>query len=329
MLTIPRLRRGARNLASLALALGAVGEALHGLPLPEVPQVTPKLALLAAERERCSAIFLGSSRVNNGLVPEVFDATVGGRSFNFGIDGMSYPESGYVGDEILAMHGKAPRWMFIEMGINLALWQDGRTTLRAIYWHDLPRTAQVLRRLGAVKATPATFDFVKLHLRMAALRLVNVGYGAEHIRQRTGHAFAPGPRDRFAPAARGYLPIEGAMLAEERAAFARDAARMPDPALPNAERVSGALLLDFARRLEARGVTPVFFTTPNTSPTPDFFRGFAGKLPMVLRFDRPAAYPALYDPAERQDAMHFNDAGARRFTRALAEEFARRLDAER
>jgi hypothetical protein len=50
---------------------------------------------------------------------------------------------------------------------------------------------------------------------------------------------------------------------------------------------------------------------------------------LVLRYNLPERYPALYDPANRWDSGHLSEAGASYFSRVLARDWAGQRGVER
>ena len=109
------------------LAAWALGLALSsrlasmGLPPAELPStLREKLAHLAAHGGEYDAIFVGSSRIQNHLMPALFDRLTaeGGKavkSFNAGVSSMHTPEDGWFLEQILARKPARLRWVFLEI----------------------------------------------------------------------------------------------------------------------------------------------------------------------------------------------------------------------
>jgi hypothetical protein len=71
------------------------------------------------------------------------------------------------------------------------------------------------------------------------------------------------------------------------------------------------------------GAEPIHLITPTPTPTPELYRlADAGAVPRLLAFNDPVAYPELFAQDHRFDAEHLTTAGARRFSRLLAERMA-------
>ena len=116
------------------------------LPLPDVGEVSEKLAYFARHKNEFDAVFVGSSRVYRQISPGVFDAQVTAatgrpmRSFNLGAPSMFLPESLFVIDRILAQRPARLRWMFIELDDpKPRLEEHAGLVRREVYWHGLAR----------------------------------------------------------------------------------------------------------------------------------------------------------------------------------------------
>lgn len=71
------------------------------------------------------------------------------------------------------------------------------------------------------------------------------------------------------------------------------------------------------------GATPIFFIHPVLKQEAHLIEAHQkGYIPILLPFNQPAKFPALYDPDKRYDWYHLNHQGAEQFTQLLADEFA-------
>jgi hypothetical protein len=126
------------------------------LPQPEIDIVSPKLRAFTAHKDEFNTIFLGSSHIQHQLSPAIFDRVMGEaglttHSFNFGVDAMHIPETGYVLEWLLKSKPANLKWVFLELDeIQVGRLQEQIGTRRVLYWHDWKRTSLVLQRiLGA------------------------------------------------------------------------------------------------------------------------------------------------------------------------------------
>jgi hypothetical protein len=83
------------------------------------------------------------------------------------------------------------------------------------------------------------------------------------------------------------------------------------------------LIAAIAAETRARGVEFVLVILPSQSGNRAFEERLAEELDsLVLRYNLPERYPALYDPANRWDSGHLSEEGARVFSRLLARDYA-------
>jgi len=83
------------------------------------------------------------------------------------------------------------------------------------------------------------------------------------------------------------------------------------------------LVAEIARETRARGVEFVLVILPSQSANRPFEDRLMEELgSLVLRYNVPERYPALYDPENRYDSGHLSAAGAQYFSRVLARDYA-------
>lgn len=132
-------------------------------------------------------------------------------------------------------------------------------------------------------------------------------------------------RERFLADQAGY----------RRALDTLDAAEQPfgDAEWVNAEltRVDDfELIASIAAETRARGVEFVLVILPSQSGNRPFEERLMEELgSLVLRYNLPERYPALYDPVNRWDSGHLSQEGARYFSRILARDYAGQRGVER
>jgi hypothetical protein len=317
--------------------------AAHFLAAPELPYlVREKAAYLLEHGNDYDAIFLGSSRIQNHIMPERFDQFVAGagmpmRSFNFGISSMHSPEDEYVLDLILARPHARLRWIFVEIDfLHPSIQADQSGTLRAAYWHDWPRFSLIWRCLSVAKekrihlviqdAFRRAGDLLD-HARLFGQRSANIGRGAQALGDWL-FDIPPMPMhwDALGIGHDGWVP---AVEKEKDAAERRSGRlgrivkeRIADP--PSRDDTDAAAQIALARLLEKiakAGATPVIVIPPRLRksyfyPAPDLARRFP-----VIDLCDPAGFPDLYREDLRVDLSHLNEAGAEIFTRVMSEQF--------
>ena len=301
-------------------------------PFPSIPQVRDKLDQFL-HGKACNLAFFGTSKIYSGVIPKLFDEYVRAqgievRSFNLGVDGMSFPESGYFAEEVLARCPGRLQWVLIEANtLRTALPERDRETRRAVYWHDLRRTLEILRAIRGPDfplrhPKQARTTLMLEHARLFAMRAANLGDGSALVREIFLGRPPPGPRDRFEENKRGYLPLHAVMTPAQATRMKAAMTQAERPWKASRDRVSETVLQAFARRVERAGARPIFMISPNVQSAAALFRDRGNRDgPAVFAFDDPARYPSLYREDARADYVHLNDTGAQEFTMILAKRF--------
>ena len=323
--------------------LGIAGLGGSLLPPPHLPVLSEKRAHFVAQAGEYDAVFIGSSRVYRGFVPEVFDAEVQARgqamrSFNFGMEAVWPPESLYRVREFLRERARV-RWVFIELlPVNPRLTPENARTLRAIYWHDWRHTVLAWREIASREGLTGgeKRGWWALHAELFFRRLAGISGGAA--------ALDPWLRPEALKAARkeaafnspwidsaGFLPEPPTPMAPELAAawrmqtagYAQSSTPIPLPGHLRAE------VRDLAATVRAAGAVPIFVITPSIIPAENFAELRAQGIDAeLISFKDPARFPSLYDPDLHFDGPHLNERGAREMSRLLAHEFAPALERE-
>ena len=156
----------------------------RSLPEPDLGQVGEKLAWFDAHRDDYDVLFVGSSRVFRGVVPEVFDREMARRghpvrSFNFGVSGMAGYETSALARRILDDPPRRLRWVVVELdGWDPSLPPENRFKRRTVAWHDLAETLSAVRTAWA-SDRPALqrLDLTSSHLLHWAARSTGAGRG--------------------------------------------------------------------------------------------------------------------------------------------------------
>ena len=330
----------AQNFVYAAIALAAfvaTSGLIHLLLPPILPKgVAAKLDYFAQHKDEFDTLLVGTSSIYYSVSPEIFDRTtqengLPTRTFNFGIDAMHPPENFYVLDQILKTHPRNLKWVVVETANVETKLHKVLGTERAVYWHDWPRTALVLRK--ALNPRGNAKWYIRLsrlwvarrdlaaHLTLFAQRFANVGRGVELLF----------PLDRKAeadlelgPKRDGYRLAGHTMSAEDAASFQKRLAGEIANARPKPlDRYADETYRSYAERLREIGATPVFVVPPLIYQSPVSFRHSPPPGPL-LSFNDAARYPILFDTNLRIDDAHLTKEGAEEFTRLFAQEFVRR-----
>ena len=343
--------RGMLNagIAALAFLLTCAGLTAL-LPVPELNIVTSRLRFFEEHRDDFDTLFIGSSRIRHQISPAIFDRKMSEagfptRSFNFGINAMVPPETGYFLERLLRTKPRHLKWVFIELDeVQVRRVPETETTQRAVYWHDWKRTALLLRAI--VEAGPEqggfalfrkagqlllagpgkaeTRDLLVFHGTLFAKNFANVGRKTELTRwfSNLGNKAKPFA-DKVGPAGDGYIPLDRVMPPEEATAYEAELQNAVNAA--GARHVSPATEVAYrqlADEVRKAGATPIFIVAPVMMQIELSFRPESGLASRIMAFNDAGAYPQLYRREMRIDSGHLNGVAAEELTRLVAENFS-------
>ncbi|MGC3988233.1 MAG: hypothetical protein QM796_00845 [Chthoniobacteraceae bacterium] len=315
-------------------AFAGTAAALHAWLPVRVPTVEGKLRDCDLHRAEINTIFLGSSRFDHGIVPDLFDNVayedgVVTCSYNFGVDGMKSGECLYLLKTILALRLPHLQRVFIEdlrceTGIN----PNEKGTLHERYWHGPEETWWSLRAIIAGTHLSraglwASVSTMADHLQISAADNLNVGSGLSWLVPRTGQPGAARLATKEFTEA-GFVPLLGSepKPGQFQALNKAVAALRKNPeALSVTDQVSVAMLDEMIRLVRKAGLEPVLVQMPTPYELPQLSDPRLIGVP-VYRFSDVVRYPAFYLATNRHNLDHFNIEGARNFTETLAEQFA-------
>jgi hypothetical protein len=328
-----------RRAPAAALCCFALGSALSGaIVRPRLPEggepggrAEIKLAHLRSSTARYDTLFLGSSRTFRGLSPRVFDAVTAEAgaptsSFNLGVPGTRATEVLRLLERLSRVRPDGWRTVFVDPeGFEVLLDESNYLSRPVIDWHDLETTRLVC---DYIRETERGRSRRKLwmHGVSCAYHLAGVGRALPWVDGWLGIEADPERiAETLGPLGDGYVPQERGMRRGFRRELDEYAGRVADlEAAPLAAAAPQAVFLfrEIERRIEALGARAVFMAQPGLYLNSDLVQAArAGAVDTLLRFDEPARFPDLYEPAARFDANHLNALGAERFTRHLAEAY--------
>lgn len=333
------------GLAVLAVAVffvtAAAIQAMQG-PLRS-PTRGALLEAFLSHKDEIDAVFIGSSRVQRGVVPSVVDERLSSpgrefRSFNLGIPGMRSFEADWLVRQVLASEPARLRWIVLEApDFEPEVVPKHDATERFVDWHDRRSSWLVLR---AVWRSAASFA-EKLAatwrtLRLLVLRTVNYS---------TSDRFRLGATPRWDALVAGWVQAQGFQALDEtvpsvahrRERFLRQArfhhamvagmrarARSGTLADPGWEaEYDREALEEQGALIREAGITPVYLATPRLMPGPDFAQlQREGAIEHLIDFRDPLAHPKLFAAEYRFDGEHLNAEGAAIMSREIADELA-------
>lgn len=322
--------RLSRLLKAVALTL-CIAALMHA-PSARADEFSARPALTAAANDpRTNLVFFGSSRVQNGFDPEVFDAAMAEsgikriHSYNLGWPDEVLPETITDVERFFAMRRKGIKYVLFEpnLGAQAFLLPNTKRAIRLFSLHGAHLVNQMI--------SPRLLQLMGISYLDYAWRVSILL--AQHY---TGLSSAPPEYTPwFPPRGHPHEPVEnGSMVAD--AAYA-ERERNIETFKPQPEVITDAqahLVLSLARYIRAHGAVPVIVTTPQYA---NFFltQDLVAKItkvcrdrdPPVLDFTSPTKYPELWDLRNRMNDDHLNIRGAGIYSRLLAQELARRLRA--
>jgi hypothetical protein len=305
------------------------------LPAPNLGHVSAKLRFFAIHKDEFDTIFVGSSRIHNGIAPSIFDQVLAengipSRSFNFGASGMYPPEEFYVLERILALNPRNLKRLFLEIDDVQAAWRPGdQTSQRDVAWHDTKSTWIIVRKILDFDVREPLARKLRLlrrarhplarHLMLWARNISNQGRAFDLAESFVGRD--PTDSEELGPKLDGYSSTEEviseqAELADERELAREQAANTGNVAL---DPYADAAYRRYARKIRSLGASPIFVVTPSFSQFPSKF--FGPPPGLVLAYNKPSLYPDFYRPSVRADAHHLNSTGAIRFSTRMALDF--------
>jgi hypothetical protein len=264
------------------------------------------------------------------------------RSFNLAVPGASRFEVDHQVRELLALEPRRLRWIVIEphnKALDALVAPPNWFTDRAVRWHSPRQLLAVYRAMWLSDQPQARFlQPALVSLRHALWRLANFGQANRSLARLLGWDAPVRSAERgVVERLRGFEPLlpeqSGARrIFLENPAWYRgivanlDRSVRPSRALPpDTDRMREQVEL-----IRSAGVEPVYVLTPvieSANEVHTLHR--AGILPSLIAFDSPRRFPDLYDPAQRLDHIHLNEAGAIRFSRLFAQRFAEWLETGR
>ncbi|MEL6353407.1 MAG: hypothetical protein AAFR58_16895 [Cyanobacteria bacterium J06627_28] len=348
--------------AAFIVGVGLLGQII---PSPAIPSnvvfIGPKHDYYQAHRDDYNAIFFGSSRVFNQIVPDIFDAaaslnkTSAGQSnsvnsYNFGVPAMRAIDSLVLLEEVLSDPPENLQWVFFESVLDRGYEPiENARTYRSMYWHTWKNTRLAADYIWASEASfPSKLLFTFSHVLPALYRQLNVGrlfnqvlpseFSAKH--QSTVAEFTKDEgyfalTDEDSPRRQAFLANEAAYLekVERLKAIARNEQNLPRAVtLQGSQQKSGAMLPKNKRQLlqrvtrivRAAGAEPIFIEPPSLEQDSDFkIAERLGDIETLLAYKDPEKFPQFYAFDQRYDADHLSEAASQAFSKTLGEDFRR------
>ena len=331
----------------MSLTFAAVASAVslflrHQAPVPDMNVLSPKLAAYQAHADAYDTVFIGTSRTFYHVVPDEVEAAVESAGcvrpnvFNFGVFGLTGAEQDWLVDQVLAVGKGTLRTVIIEDPLPEARALDNVTNERARFFHGPAEYEATAKSIASFPESAPKKIF----------RLGIFGAGAAYDLSGVGRAAA-----LFFPAPEKPVPFKldmesdgfeilGSHPTPDIDARRQDFLNHPDKFDAAMARYGAAsdenvaaraiYLEDRLRRIRSLGLNAALFISPDPAEldrTPRVgveLARIAPDLP-VLNFNRPDAYPALFERGLWFDHSHYGEAGARALSRVLGAELCSEL----
>ncbi len=352
LLLIRRIRFRSLALAVMAFAVTAVtisvtARAIKGQPQVEV--LWDKLQDYAANRDRYSVLFLGTSRIYRTIIPEAVDEAMresgcNETTYNFGVEGMFSVERDYVLDKILSERSPALKVIVTEDVLPSIGKADDASYLsdRVRYFYNIQSLPIFFDSLLSYPE-PALDTFYR-HIYLV------IGYAREYSGVSQLAALFPqvGP-DSAALYDKGFLNNRGylALKAETDASFeVRRRSFVEDEqwlvrdrqeqdlkgayrADPRAEKRGTHLAARLAEIAES-GVRPAILVLPQERPetTVQAINSVISRqvdTTLILDYNKITQYPEFFDRDLWFDAFHFTSVGARMASKMIGHDLCRAI----
>lgn len=340
------VKQSAIGLIAFLVAALLLNQMIPSAMIPSnVVFIGPKYDYYRAHKDEYNALFFGSSRIYSQVVPEVFDAIAQAdgirvNSYNFGIPAMRAIDSAVLVEEVLANPPKNLKWVFFESILDKGYEPiPNARTQRAMYWHTWKNTRTAAQYvLNSDESLPSKAVLLFSHLLPFTYQQLNVGrisnqvlpsdFSAEEKQVAAEFTATEGYyalSDETDPKRQEFLQNQAAYLNQVSALKGALKAGQSEPVQPPYLSANKQQLLkQITQVIRAAGAEPIFVEPPSLHVENNFQAAQQlGTIDTLLSYKDPARFSQLYRVQERHDADHLNDAGAREFTRLLAEDFVR------
>ncbi len=341
-------RNGLYRLALVLVGVAAFVAAsslLRGLQGPlKAPTLRAQVEAFLAAKDEFDVVFVGSSRIQRGIVPRVIDARLSQaagtplRSFNLGIAGMRGFEADWLIRRVLESEPARLRHLVVEAPhFQPEVVPQHDFTARYVDWHDARATWLVLRAIWRSSVSlPTKLELTWRNLRFFAMRSANyatserffrvedpawdrivAGWGSLQGYQPLDEKTPQGARRRK----RFLRNVEGFEANVEAIRLLAEAGRL---AAPGSRLVyDQESLVEQADAIRAAGITPVYLATPALVRGPDFSTLHReGVIEHLIDLRDPNTDPELFSKRNRFDREHMNERGARILSARIADDLA-------
>lgn len=310
-------------------------------PEPEIDMLSKKLRTVAENAQSYDTIFLGTSRTLYHVIPAEVEAAAAENGctglgvFNLGVYAMTGVEQDWVLRRLLETRADNLQRIVLEPPLPEFRYVREITTDRSRFFHGPDNHADAIASISSYgESLPKRVFRAGMYLLGTAYDMSGVGLAAARV-------FPPPEKDTFptmSMAEDGFEALDEVtsddiearhqefLDDQEKARAQLDLYGRPSPNID----ARAAYMTKKLRRIQAAGVEPVLFVSPDlmeidrTPQTGEAVARLAPDIP-VLNFNRPDAYPELFEMNLWHDFSHYNRAGATKLSRAIGVELCRSI----
>jgi hypothetical protein len=295
-----------------------------------------KVAPAAADPDT-NVVFFGTSRIELGIIPDVFDRAMrdsgldGIRSYNLGDGGQSVLEVFLEAEALFKSKPHGIKFAFVEPDLTSQLVIREQDSLEAIQFFT---AANAILGMGFM-AYP--FHSPPPEMPLPSY-LANILHATMRHYLNIGLAIAPSepPDTSISAGSRGYPDLDPRIwqLMTPTDDYVRQVAAIgthpPDPQLISNRQLN--VILEVISYIRSHGAIPILLRTPQlahwefaNAVAAKYKQRCAGRSPPLFDFSSPIDYTQLYEPAHRMNEDHLNSAGAAIFSKLVAQRLARAI----
>lgn len=276
-------------------------------------------------KDEYDVVFLGTSYVRHGVIPETVDKLTGLRSYNLALNGAPGHELKQALDWVLDGEPRQLKLIVIQLTAWVSYPSGNIRSYRNTYWHTPRATFATIR---SIVISPFNSlekrKLIGIHLVSGAKRFTNVGLLHYLIKPRN-----------VKPHSRGYAALyplrPDGIVAKGRDSFLREFAEY-EKGLENLGRAGDRIwmgsydfqALESLKTSALKAGVDLLFLIPPTAGKTDLERwlGQNGYSVPMLDYNRPTLFPELFARDARWDRWHLNDDGAELFSTLLGKDIA-------
>jgi hypothetical protein len=300
-------------------------------------EIADKRAYLLQNKAQYNALFIGSSKTHNQIIPELFDqkakeAGLNIRSYNYGISGLTSLEALHIYENLLLKDSLKFKYAFVELDWISTINYENLNVARSYYWLDNKNYTTSVKSIlnSSVPLTRRAWGLFHYTLDYSE-NLMNIGKVNEYVKLQTHTAKRTFSKEDSIAVHQGYTPLDEDMRPTEQDLY-NEVLTAAKSTMKNFNALSGTSLSQpFLERLqeilkisEERGIT-TYFVVPMQWKYYQYRElipviNAIGLSKVICLFDIDK-YQHVYKPEYFADPNHLNAKGAEYYTTQLFENF--------